>query len=835
MYATRHIAPREAGSDLTTSCSAYRIQNMRLVALLLGILTLAGARAAGEQHARGQAPHQVFAAQWITASSAPAHDAAVIHLRKEITLATVPARFIVHVSADNQFLLMVNGKLIGRGPAIGDVQHWRYETYDLAPALHPGVNLVAATAWNLGDEAPIRQMSSRLGFLLEPDSPAEAAAATDASWLARLDTGYAFLPKPAELNSEYYVASPGERLAANSLDWNWSDATFHPSAPDWQPAISLGGAAARGVHSESNSWLLIPDQLPPMESAATGVGHIVRSTGLKGLPQFPSAPVDIPSNSHVTLLLDRGTLTTAFPTLTLTGGKGAHVAMRYAEALVDDAGNKGNRNQIAGKHLIGVFDEILPDGVANRAFTPLDWRTWRYLQIDVTTGAEPLRLESLTAVFTAFPFEQKASFASDDTSLAEIWNVGWRTARLCAHDAYMDTPYWERLQYVGDTRIQALISYTNAGDDRLGRQAIAAFRDSLLPEGIVQSRYPSRHLQVIQNFSLLWIGMVHDFWYYRDDPEFVRQQLPAIRSELSYFRARLDPDGLPALTDWWPFVDWANGFPGGNSAASPEGVSASGSLFYLEALRNAAEMEAALGDEDLAREDTIEADRLRKLVYARFWSPSEQLIADTSNLQHFSQQANALSVWLDVIPRAQQAEVMNRIYSASDSTFNASRPLPKDVSLASSYFRFYLTRALVHAGLGDRYLETLTPWRTMLANGLSTWAERPEPTRSDSHAWSAHPNIDLLTTVAGIAPAAANFARVEVTPALGSLHHLAVSYPSPRGEITAEYTVQPGSVRARLTLPATLSGTLRWQGQDYKLNPGNNTVDLPLSIPITQR
>ena len=54
----------------------------------------------------------------------------------------------------------------------------------------------------------------------------------------------------------------------------------------------------------------------------------------------------------------------------------------------------------------------------------------------------------------------------------------------------MDTPYWERLQYVGDTRIQALISYAVAGDDRLARQAIQAFDASRITDGITQSRYP---------------------------------------------------------------------------------------------------------------------------------------------------------------------------------------------------------------------------------------------------------------------------------------------------------------------------------------------------------
>jgi hypothetical protein len=774
-----------------------------------------------------------FTAQWITAPGAPGHDPAVLRLRKEIVLSTVPARFVVHVSADNQFLLTVNGKRIGQGPAIGDVQHWRYETYDLAPALHAGRNVIAATVWNIGDDAPIRQISSRLGFVLDPDSKAEAAAATDGTWVARRDTGFTFLPKPAEMGSFYYVASPGERLNAQAIDWDWSDPAAAASQPEWQAAVSLDGAVARGVHSEQNSWLLVPDPLPPMENAPVDAGHVVRASSGIAASQFPSAVVEIPANTHATLLLDRGTLTTAYPTLTVSGGKGSEVMLRYAEALVDDQGNKGNRNQIEGKHLVGLYDQLLPDGAAMRAFTPLDWRTWRYLEIDVTTSAQPLRLDSLTAVFTAFPFEQRAQFASDDARLTEIWKTGWRTARLCAHDAYMDTPYYERLQYAGDTRIQTLISYTNAGDDRLARQAIEAFHASLLPEGITQSRYPSRHLQIIQNFSLLWIGMVHDFWFYRNDPEFVREQIPAIRSVLSYFRARLNPDGLPAHKDWWPFVDWAEGFPGGDSPAV-EGVSASGSLFYLEALRNAAEMEAALGNPELARGDAAEADSVRKTILSRFWSPEARLIADTTELQHFSQQANALAVWLDVIPRDEQAEAMKRVYSATDAGFHAVRPLPKGMSVASSYFRFYLTRALVHAGMGDRYLETLGPWHTMLANGLSTWAEQPEPTRSDSHAWSAHPNIDLLTTVAGITPAAPDFAAVEVAPGLGALRHLAVVYPSPRGEIAAEYTVNAKGVSARLTLPPALTGTLRWNGKSYPLQPGGNAFELPAKVTASR-
>ena len=137
-------------------------------------------------------------------------------------------------------------------------------------------------------------------------------------------------------------------------------------------------------------------------------------------------------------------------------------------------------------------------------------------------------------------------------------------ARLDAHDTYMDTPYWERLQYIGDTRIQAMVSYTVAGDDRLARQAIDAFNNSRIPDGLTQSRYPSELVQMIPTFSLMWVGMVHDFWMYRGDVEFVKAQMPGVRAVMNWYVARR-ADGLLGKIPWWPFVDWGKDFENGEA------------------------------------------------------------------------------------------------------------------------------------------------------------------------------------------------------------------------------------------------------------------------------
>jgi hypothetical protein len=377
----------------------------------------------------------------------------------------------------------------------------------------------------------------------------------------------------------------------------------------------------------------------------------------------------------------------------------------------------------------------------------------------------------------------------------------------------MDCPYYEQLQYAGDTRIQGLISLYMTGDDRLMKNAIESLDESRTPEGLTQSRYPSWLPQYIPPFSLFWIGMMHDLWWYRGESNFLRSYLPGARDVLGWFEARLAPSGLLGRLDWWNFADWTKDFEDGVPPQEPDGQSSILSLQFVATLRDAAELESALGSAERAAHYRALATKIASAVRKTCWDPSRHLVADTPSRNYFSQHANLLAVLEDAVPAAEQRGVLERVLADPRLT------------QCSYYFRFYLFRAMKKAGLADEYLNHLGPWRNMLSLGLTTWAETPEPTRSDCHAWSAHPNFDFLATVAGIEPAAPGFREVAIRPHLGSLQQLKATLPHPQGEITVAYRRKGPALIADVTLPGKLTGSFYWLGKSKVLHPGHQHLE----------
>ncbi|GGF76291.1 alpha-L-rhamnosidase-related protein [Alteromonas lipolytica] len=755
-------------------------------------------------------------ARWISAEGVNDASAAVLYFRRSVMLSEVPDTLPVRITADNRYRLFVNGNAVGAGPERADINHWRFDKFDLAPYLHSGKNTLAVQVWNWGSLKPVAQFSLQTGLLLEGLNDAAELVNTNAAWKVYQNNDYAFIPVSGREVGGYYAASPGETIYGAGIPQGWQQPGFDDRS--WQSAVALRlpvankGDSAFGV---AVGWQLTEHLLPQMEEKPVRFASVRRSSGVEVPTDFISGKtaLTIPANTTATLLLDQSHLTNAYTTLNTSRGVGSEVSLTYAESLKYTDGSKGNRNEIKDKTIHGLTDKIYPAGLAEESFQTLWFRTYRYVQLTVTTQSEPLIINDLHGVFTAYPLALKAEFAADVNWLDDMWDMNWRTMRLCAFDAYFDTPYYEQLQYTGDTRIQSLLTLYMDGDDRLFRQALLQFANSMSAEGLTASRYPSSMDQFIPPFSLVWVMMVHDYWMQRGDEAWLQQFLPEIRNIFSWFSARLRADGLLGPIEWWPFMDWV---PQWQRGIPPGGLAGGSTLITLQfayALQQAAELEAGFGVAGQGQEYAALAKQLIAAVNQHSWDSAAGMYADQPGEQVFSQQTNIMAILTSAIDPPAQPALMRKILDKPN------------LAKATYYYQFYLFEALYKSGLGDEYIKQLAPWQEMLALGLTTTPENPDPTRSDSHAWAAHPNYGLLSIVLGVRSSAPGFSKVSIAPNLGELTRASGTMPHPLGMINvALQRHNESGLTGTITLPAGLTGAFHWQGQSVPLVSGENTL-----------
>jgi len=759
-----------------------------------------------------------WTAKWISYPDNSNTDYGVYLFRKEISINSKPDKFIIHVSADNRYKLYINRVYVCNGPARSYLFKWNFESIDISSYLHTGKNIISAIVWNFGWQRPLSQMSGQTGFIIQGNTKEENIINSDNSWLVFKNAAY----KPLSENiNQYYAAGPGEEFNCEKYPWAWMDNDFN--AAGWKQAqvVETGNpVGCVGEWGGPSIHLLSQREIPLMEEKEQRFFKIRRSdiTNIPAGFLMGKTPITISANSKVKLLIDQNVLTTAYPVLNFSKGRDSKIKLTYAESLFDSIGNKGNRNDIENKHIIGNSDVIICDGANNRIFQTLWWWTFRYIEMEIETKDEPLVLNDFYSIFSAYPLAEKASFSCDNSQLKDIWNVGWRTQRLCANETFFDCPYYEQLQYIGDARIQALVSTYVSGDSRLTKNAISVLHESQLPMGITQSRFPSNQVQIIPTFSLVWVTMVYDYWMLNDDSTFVKSMIPGMQETLNWFRDRIDSSGMLGPVEWWDFVDWVNakGWDNGNPPAAHTGNSSILSLQYVYTLEKAADVFDGYNMHDMAVEYRSLADKIKKAVFEKCFNPVKGLIADSPEKNTFSQHANILAILTNTFPKTtDKAKIVSAILN------------DKDLAQCTLYFKFYLFEALLKAGQADQFTAALTPWRKMVDTGLSTFAETPDPTRSDCHGWSASPVYYFLSLVSGIKPNTPGFKSVRIEPYFGNLKNIDAIMPHKLGTIHVKLQKdKENRVSGEIILSTHLGGVFIWNGVQRQLKEGINKIDI---------
>lgn len=241
------------------------------------------------------------------------------------------------------------------------------------------------------------------------------------------------------------------------------------------------------------------------------------------------------------------------------------------------------------------------------------------------------------------------------------------------------------------------------------------------------------------------------------------------------------------------------------------------SLMLAIALREAANLCEAFEQIDQARAYRRQAALICQAVRTYGWYEDRGLFAETEAKAMFTQHTNALAI----LANAVTGEEANRI----------ALKLAQDHTLVQGtlYFQFYVFEALFRAGQGDLILPQLQRWQSMLDVGLTTFPEHGPESRSDAHAWSAHPLFHLLASTAGIRPAQPGFTEIEITPSPGHLERLEAVACHPQGLIKLNMRKDADETwQATIHLPDDVPAVLYWKGRAYPLNQNQQELRLPL-------
>ncbi|SEQ69174.1 alpha-L-rhamnosidase-related protein [Neolewinella agarilytica] len=770
-----------------------------------------------------------FNANWVTHPQLKGSEQAVVLFRTTFELEGMPDSFPIDISADAHFRLHVNGEWVSWGPQLGDIQHWRYDHHDLLPHLKPGENTIGIEVFNWGHYRLFGMESVRTALIVQGYGPSAFLTTQRGkkNYQCTLDTGIRgkqirWRYDDRDIIGGLYANNPTDSLMASGHHWSWLEDGFpegswyYPEFVEWGHLRKNGGAFL---------WMLEPRTTPAQQRRPQAFKALRYSPAGVGLPKgwfLGRQSVELPANGSYRFLLDMGEVTLGFPTLRWSGGKGSIITYTWAENLFNPDKTKPQRDEVEGKIVKGYFDTVLPDGGQNRSYIPSWYRTLRYLEIRVEVKDEPLLLRAPTFERVTSSIPLTASWQSDDQDLDEIVDMSIRTVEICTQDYYLSDAYYETMQYIGDTKIQAPVWELYTGDQRHTRNALMDFHRGRNENGVLKSAYPNRYQFYHSTYSLVWVDMVYDYFQRSGDTTFVRQFLPGIAHTLSYFDGHFNREtgyleGIP----YWPFIDWYVGAeqmgmaPGANADRSTPV-----SLHYAQALGSAAALSDALNvDNSSAAYWRGQRERMIKTLRERCYNPERKLLAERPDQSYYDQHSSILGILLDVIPEEDQEQALEKLLRE------------EGLGQATYYYRYYLFAALEKLDRADLFREVLQPWLILRDQGATTLVERFEddrkPTRSEAHPWGASPALFTYRLLAGISPDK-HQDGIHMSPAFGHLKQMKGYCPvqGPDAGVGFDLRLEDGGLRGSIRadrVPVRFS----WGGHELVARPGGTLrIDL---------
>jgi hypothetical protein len=770
--------------------------------------------------------------------------------RRVITLELAPAQAIVRCTVDGRYQLFVNGVRVGRGPMRCSPLFQRFDTYDLAPQLFSGANVIAAlvhvygvdTAWYETVKGMWAPTFGDGAFWLEGDAGS-----------VRLDSGpewrclesRAWAQDTARINHSLGFI---EVLDARELAPDWLTPAFNDSA--WKPARALyaggGGPEAFFGGMETRPFpTLLPREIPQLVETFEPPVAVRWVKGLAPRPDLPvhrrcyreaftDAPcaVDVAAliggdtvevytapGQDLAILLDFGRLLTGYPTVTLDAKGGEIIEIAVAEGLPgewDDTG-PAPEARITPQPLLG-HDAHVARYIARpgrQTFERFEWSAVRWMQITVRNAEAGLAVARPGVTFTHYPVAQAGAFACSDALLSQLWKTGAYTLQLCMQDSWVDCPSREQRQWLGDATVENLVGHAAFGPSvaPLNAAFLRHAAQSQRPDGLTQMFAPGDHARdgiLIPDWTLQWILNAGDHLAYTGDVAVIAEIFPAIERAIAWFEQRLSPAGLVADLPYWHFMDWAS--------VGRTGEALTLNAQYAGALSVAADLAEAIDCAGPARRLRRRASEVCDALNARHWDEGRGVFVDGVDPRNgrqdrrVSQHGNAAMALWGKASSSRLARALRYVSDPQRLVFTPGPPITShavdfdedhDVVLANTFYAHFVYSALAEHGLFARALELMSDkLGPMIRKGSSTLWESLEPTASLCHGFSASPTWQLTTRLLGVRPSAPGYARARFSPNLAGLKWANGVVPTQHGLIGVDLKMDSELMIAQVHAPA---------------------------------
>lgn len=510
----------------------------------------------------------------------------------------------------------------------------------------------------------------------------------------------------------------------------------------------------------------------------------------------------IPANTHQAVTYDFGSIHLGRIFLNVEAPAGTVFDLVWSEDL-----NKDSLVTLYNRFEINAIARFISDGSSYfETFRPFGMR---YLQVGVSNHSQPVILKSAGLKSQIYDFEKTGSFSCSDPLMNDIWEMGWRTLRVCAEDTYIDTPFRERGHYVGDLFPEFATTLAVSGDPRLAKQSIRMFNQQY------SKTYSDLAPTIHSDYTVL--NIIIACWYIRqfNDLDFAREVYPIYANYLRKLHKSRQKDDFYRLDH--VFLEWINIDKSADLTAIQSYVyAASDNLSHI------ANMLGQLAD---ASEFKSISNEIKEIILTKSWDEKSGNFVDGFKnnkvlpTRHVISSSLA-SVWK--IPSMRQEEQIQKWFN--DAVINIGEPVNSN-QLTTPYGGFYVLASLYQAGnvcTAEKFIRK--HWGKMVIEGNDlTWEDFNRDGKSTiSHAWSSSPTYYMSSQVLGVDlgfPGYLSPDTIYIRPQSESVLWAKGSVPHPKGLVTVHWQIQGDILFLRYSAPAGVPVKIEPRGRlaSYKL------------------